>query len=132
MASRRQTVSVRLDDGVARRLATAARLTRQSRGAFLGKVGDESARRVLVEWAVAEYRRGERSLSELAAETGLAVEEIMMAVGPDDPEQGLAQFLASARVAAEAAGDSEFLRSAERAANVVRDDFARSPSLREA
>lgn len=132
MASRRHTVSVRLDDGAARRLATAARLTQQSRGAFLGKVGDESARRVLVEWAVSQHQDGERSFSELAAETGLAVEEIMTTVSPDAPEHGLAQFLASARVAAEAAGNPEFLRSAERAANIVRNEYARSPAPREA
>ncbi len=96
MSARRETVAVHLDDSAAKRLAVAARITRQSPGAFLGDAGDERARRVLLDWARARHREGSRSFSELADETGLPLEEIMLAMG-DDREDGLTLFLAGAR-----------------------------------
>ncbi len=119
MPARRDTVAVRLDDQAAKRVAAAARITRQSRGAFLGNAGDERAHRVLLEWARARHREGSRSFSGLAEETGLPLEEIMLAMG-DNEEDGLALFLASARAVARATNDAEFVRTAERAADIVR------------
>ncbi|HLH23162.1 MAG TPA: hypothetical protein VK066_11605 [Chloroflexota bacterium] len=119
MSTTKRTISVRLDEAAARRLERAARLMKQSRDAFLGKAGDETARRVLLKWAVARYRQGERSLSQLADETGLTVEEIMSAAGNGDREAALAMFLASCRTVAETEHKPEFLRLAQEAARSV-------------
>jgi hypothetical protein len=118
MVTQKRTVSVRLDRGAERRLEKAAQITRQSRGAFLEKAGDESARRVLLEWATERYRQGGASFSELAAESGLAIEEIMAALGQRERQEGLEMFLDSCRTIAEAQGKPEFLRLAEQ---VVRE-----------
>ena len=72
-----RTVSVRLDPQAGRRLDKAAALLHQSRAAFLERAGDDAARRVLTDWAARRYRQGGGSFSELAEETGLAVEEIV-------------------------------------------------------
>ena len=77
MATRKRTISVRLDDRAKRRVEKAARLLKQSSGAFLEKAGEERARQLLLDWAVSSYQRGEASFSELADETGLSVEEIV-------------------------------------------------------
>ena len=119
MPTRKRTVSVRLDPVAARRLERAARLMKQSRGAFLEKAGDETARRVLLEWAVSRHRQGGRSFSELADETGLAVEEIMDAVGARDQEAALEMFLASCKTVAEAENNPEFLRLGREAIRAV-------------
>jgi hypothetical protein len=120
MPTKKRTVSVRLDASAARRLERAAHLMKQSRGAFLERAGDETARRVLLDWAVSSYRRGERSFSELAGETGLAVEEIMDAVGQGDREAALAMFLASCKTVAESEGKPEFMRLGQAAVDDVR------------
>ncbi len=127
MAARRETVAVRLDDNAAKRIAAAARIARQSRGAFLGDAGDERARRVLLKWARARHREGSMSFSELADETGLPVEEIMLAMG-NEQEDGLALFLASARAVARSTHDAEFVTAAEQAAELVRA-VGRAPGL---
>lgn len=115
MAARKRTVSVRLDPAAERRLEQAAKLLHQSRGAFLQRAGDATARQVLLEWAVARHRRAEASASELAEQTGLAVEEIMAARGDGGKDEALAQFLASCRTVAETQANPEFLRLAEEA-----------------
>ncbi len=119
MATRKRTLSVRLDSAAERRLEQAARLMHQSRGAFLQQAGDVAARRVLVEWAVARYRQGGISFSELAEQTGLPVEEIMAAMGEGGREAALAQFLASCRAVAETRRDPDFLRLAREAVEAV-------------
>jgi hypothetical protein len=106
---------VRLDPPTARRLERAAGLTKQSRGAFLETAGDETARRILLDWAVSCHRRGDRSFSELADETGLAVEEIMEAIGRLDRESALAMFLTSCKTVAETEDNPDFLRLGEEA-----------------
>ena len=90
-----KTVAVRLDKRAAKRVAAASRIMRQSRGAFLMDAGDERARHVLLEWAQARYREGSRSFSELADETDLPIEEIMLAMAGNG-EDGLALFLTGA------------------------------------
>ena len=119
MATTKRTISVRLDPAAARRLERAAHLMKQSRDAFLGKAGDEMARRILLKWAVTRYRQGERSCSQLAEETGLAVEEIMGAVGNGEREAALAMFLTSCKTVAETERNPEFLRLAQEAARSV-------------
>lgn len=64
-----------------RRLDKAAQLMKQSMGTFLEKAGAERARKVLLEWVVSRYQQGEASLSELAEETGLKIEEIVDSAG---------------------------------------------------
>ena len=118
MALRKHTVSVRLDPRAEHRLEQAAQLTHQSRGAFLLHAGDERARRVLLGWAMARYREGDTSYSELAEQTGLAVEEIIRAFGEQGRDKALAQFLASCRVVAEAENDAAFFALAH---EVVRE-----------
>lgn len=75
---------------------------------------------MLLEWAVAQHRAGTRSFSELAEETGLVVEEIMIATGQADRDAALELFLASCRTVATAEEHPEFLRLAEEAVSVVR------------
>ena len=126
MASKKGTISVRLDDSSKRRIERAARLSRQSSGAFLGKVGGQEARRVLIEWALERWRRDEATWSELADETGLAIEEIMLAASgnQDDQIRAVDAFLASCRAIADSNDDSAFLRAAEEAAESVKAEIA--------
>lgn len=120
MATKKQTISVRLDNAAKQQVERAARLLKQSSGAFLQKAGEEHARQVLVLWALERYRRGEASFSELAADTGLAIEEIMLAAGEDNQLEALEMFLASCRAVASASDDPDFLRLSEEAVSVVR------------
>ena len=120
MATRKKTISVRLDGTAKQRVERAARLLKQSSGAFLEKAGVEQARQVLVTWAADRHRQGVASFSELAAETGLAVEEIMRAAGEEDRLEALEMFLASCRTVATANDDPAFLRLSEEAVTVVR------------
>jgi hypothetical protein len=86
MLAKKLTVSVRLDPTAARRLKREAQLKKQSRGAFLEQAGDESAHRVLLEWAVAPHRAGLTSFCDLAEDTGLAIEELLAAAGGQDQD----------------------------------------------
>jgi len=119
---------VRLDDAAKQRVERAARLLKQSSGAFLEKAGEEHARHVLLGWAVNRHRRGEASFSELAGETGLAVEEIMLAMGSQGRQEALDLFLASCRTVAEASGDRDFLRMGEEAVELLRQEQSSEPS----
>ena len=119
MPTRKRTISVRLDDVVKQRVERAAKLLKQSAGAFLEKAGEEQARQTLLAWAVNQHRRGEASFSELAAETGLAVEEIMLAMGSQGRQEALEMFLASCGTVAEARANPEFLRLGNEAVKLV-------------
>lgn len=119
MATKKRTISVRLDDAAKRRVERAARLLKQSAGAFLERAGEEQARQILLTWAADRHRSGEASFSELAAETGLAVEEIMLAVGRQGKQEALEMFLSSCRTVAEAKGSPEFLRLGEEAVKMA-------------
>jgi predicted transcriptional regulator len=119
MATRKRTISVRLDDRAKRRVEKAARLLKQSSGAFLEKAGEGRARKLLLEWAVSRYQRGEASFSELTDETGLSVEEIMEAVGIQGKEEALQMFLASCHTVAEARCNPEFLRLGQEAVKAI-------------
>jgi hypothetical protein len=121
MAMRKHTVSVRLDPKAEHRLEKAAQLTHQSRGAFLLHAGDERARRILLDWAVARYRQGDTSFSELAGQTGLAIEEIMRAFGEGGRDEALAQFLASCRAVAEAEDNPQFYATAQEVVRALRE-----------
>jgi hypothetical protein len=130
VVTKKQTISVRLDAAAKQQVERAARLRRQSSGAFLEQAGEERARQVLNVWAVDRHRRGEASFSELAAETGLAVEEIMLAIGSQGEQEGLDLFLASCRTVAEASGNRDFLRLGEEAVQLLRSEHARESSER--
>lgn len=80
MTAEEITVSVHLDEKAGRRVKKAASLTGQSFDTFLERAGDGVAHRIVLEWAVQEYRRGQQTFGELAEETGLAIEEIMVAM----------------------------------------------------
>ena len=84
-----------LDPDARQRLEKAAKLQKQSSGAFLERAGEERARKVLLEWTVSRYRQEVQSLSELASETGLVVEEIVDALGDSGREEAVEMFLAS-------------------------------------
>ena len=120
MPTKKQTISVRLDDAAKRRVEHAAKLLKQSSGAFLEKAGDEQAREVLLSWAANRYRSGEGSFSELAAETGLEIEAIMRVMGGDGEQEALAMFLTSCQTVAETGGNPEFLRLGEEAVEAIR------------
>ncbi len=120
MATKKRTVSVRVDLDGMRRLKQAAKLTKQSSGAFLGTAGEARARQVLLEWSLDRYRRGEDSLSHLASQTGLSVEEIVEAAGTSGKDEALAMFLASCRTVAETQRNPEFLRLGKEAVTSVR------------
>src|SRR2546427_10610651 len=94
MPTKKRTISVRLDDAAKRRVDRAAKLSKQSAGAFLEKAGDAQARDLLLTWATNRHRSGGESFSELAAETGLDIEEIMRAMVGDSQQEALAVFLA--------------------------------------
>ncbi|MGQ9573269.1 MAG: hypothetical protein ACUVV3_08825 [Dehalococcoidia bacterium] len=120
MATKKPTILVRLDDAAKLRVKHAARIVKQSAGAFLEEAGEERARQVLLDWALERHRRSEASFSELAADTGLTVEEIMLALGDRGRQEALEAFLASCRTVAEVSGNRDFLRLGEAAVKTVR------------
>jgi uncharacterized protein (DUF1778 family) len=122
MTTIRRAVSVRLDPEAKRRLEKAAGLTNQTPGDFLRKAGDETARLVLLDWAVARYRDGESTFSELAEQTGLAVEEIMAAMSEQGHDAALERFLLICRSIAGEHGGPDFVRLAARAVERVRGE----------
>lgn len=115
MAPDGRTISVRLDVAASKRLDKASALMRQSRAAFLGRAGDEAARGILLDWTARRYRQGGATLSELADETGLSVEELVDHVGGRERGTALEMFLASCRTIAETQRRPRFLQLAEQA-----------------
>lgn len=65
------------------------------------------------------------TFSEVATDTGLSIEEIMVAVGRDNQEAALNAFVASCRTIAASDSNPEFLRLAEEAVETLR----KRPSL---
>jgi len=120
MTTTKQTISVRLDVAAKKRVEKAARILKQSSGAFLERAGEREARTVLTAWAVDRYREDGISFSELASQTGLTVEEVMLAIGESGAEDALGTFLESVRVLAAARGNPEFLRAGEQAVDLLR------------
>ena len=70
--------------------------------------------------AVALYREGRCTFSELAQLSGLNIEEIMDAVTSREGEAALQMFEESCRALASLENDPEFLRRAQRAVERVR------------
>jgi uncharacterized protein (DUF1778 family) len=120
MVAKRAAISVRLDEATQQQIDRAARLLKQTPAAFLHDAGAETARQVLLTWAVRSYRQGEHTFSELAEETGLSVETIMRAMASDSRDEALDFYLAAARTAARLLDDDGFLRSAQAAVAEVR------------
>ena len=120
MATKLKTVSVRLDNESGAQVEKAARLLRQSKGAFLARAGEAAARKVLLEWAAQQYIFETASLSELAAETALPLEGIAQAVAQQRGEEAADMYLASCRKLAETLGMPEFYGEARRAIEAVK------------
>ena len=120
MVARRTAISVRLDEAAQQQIERAAQLLHQTPAAFLQRAGADTARQVLLAWAVRSYRQREHTFSELAEETGLSVEMIMRDMTSADRDQALDFYLAAARTAARRLQDDAFLRSAETAVADVR------------
>jgi hypothetical protein len=93
----------------------------ESSDVFLGRVGDEVARRVLLDWAVAEYRRGEQTFGELAEETGLWIEEIMMAMADNGPDGIAGARLAGDVTATGSLADPAIYRAVEQVITKLRE-----------
>lgn len=83
----------------------------------------DPARQVLLAYAVDRHRKGEASFSELAQETGLAVEEIMEAMALPAHE-AREMFLTNCRTVAKLHDDPEFLRMGEQTAKALWGDVA--------
>jgi hypothetical protein len=120
MGTKLKTVSVRLDEESGAQVEKAAALLRQSQGAFLARVGEEAARNVLLDWAADEYRSQRASLSELAAETGLALEGIAQRIVEQRSELATEMYLASARKLAETLDIPDFYEAATRAVEAAK------------
>lgn len=120
MGTKLKTVSVRLDDRAGTQVSKAAQLSRQSKGSFLARAGVAAAEQVLLDWAAQRYSAGEASLSELAYDTGIAVEALEQHVSAQRGEEATAMYLTSARRIADATDDPGFYADAKRAADAVR------------
>jgi len=120
MGTKLKTVSVRLDDQAGVRVSRAAQLVRQSKGAFLARAGEEAAQHVLLEWAAHQHEQGEASFSELAAETGLALEAIARCISDEKESEATKMYLTSARRLAEITGDRKFYARAKKAADAAK------------
>ena len=122
MGTKLKTVSVRLDDGADARVDRVARLLRQSKGAFLAQAGDQAAQRVLLDWAVEQYRVGAASLSELAAETQLPLEAIARHISSQGAEEAFEVYLTSSKKLAETFGMPDFYAKAQNAVQLVKGE----------
>lgn len=116
---KKRTIAAHLDEGSERRLETAARLMKRSRGASVQEAVDETTRRILLDWAISRHAQTLQSFSELAEETGLAVEEIMLAAGDHGRQEALEMFLTSCKTVAETQHNPEFLYLAQEAVDTL-------------
>lgn len=107
MQTKHQRLAVVLDEAAANRVEQAAQLTGLSPTAFVEQAAAEAARQVLIDAIAADFEKNERSMSELAAETGLAVEEIIEGMAVRSGDAGLETFLASSRALAEERRDPD-------------------------
>lgn len=129
--------SIEVDQAAAERIERAAQARQQSPSDFLARAGEAAAHRAVLDEAIARFEEApdDVGLSELAAETGLAVEEIMQEIwrrdrleaaetgrpleevvrSRDRHSPALAEevFLAGCRSMAAEYGDPELLRRAE-------------------
>lgn len=130
-------ITVDLASPAAEQVERAARVRKQSPADFLAQAAEDASRRALLDEAIARWERDpdNESFSELAAEYGLWVEELMREIwrrnrlaaaesgrAPEDearatyhgdPEAAEAMFLAGCRTLAELRDDPDLLRRAE-------------------
>jgi len=121
MVQEKQTVMVQLESPAAQQVARAAQLTNQSPDTFLAKVGEAVAHRILLGDAADRWLREERTFSELAAETGLWIEELMEGVAQRNADRALEASLDDWSALATAHQHPELPRLAEQAAAAVRN-----------
>lgn len=148
----KRTITVDLDQPAADQLDRAARYRHQSPSAFLAQASEEAAHRVLLDEAVRRYQEDpdDSSLSELAAEHALAIEELMQAIWARDrgiatetgqtveevvrarhhpaPERVEAVYLENCRTAARELDDPDFLQRAQGTVAARRAERQRSAS----
>lgn len=87
MVRAKYTLSVTLDAEASNRVEKAAALLSETPAVFLAHAADDAARRVLTDWAVQRYFGTDRTYGQVAEETGLAIEEIMDAIGRLAPDE---------------------------------------------
>ncbi len=115
MATKLKTVSVRLDRQAGMYIDRAAKLLHQSQGAFLARVGEEAAEKVLLKWAVEQYRAGTTSLSELAEQTAIPLEAIAQQVAESRAQEATEIYLASCHKLARNLNLPQFYTTAKKA-----------------
>ena len=116
----RRPVTIELDARAIQRVDRAARLLRQTPSAFLAGAVEAVARQVVLEDAAERWLREEGTYSELAAETGLWVEEIMQAVSRRNSERAVEASLEHSQALAEDHHNPTVLRLAQEATATVR------------
>lgn len=117
---KKQVITIELDASAVRRIERAARLTHQAPGAFLSRAVEAVTRQVLLDDAAERWLREEATYSELAAETGLWIEEIMQAVARRNGDRALATALQDWHVLAEEHRQPDLLRLAQEATVAMR------------
>jgi predicted transcriptional regulator len=117
----KQVVTIELDAPAVQRIERAARLTNQVPGAFLSRAVEAVTRQVLLEDAAERWLREEATYSELAAETGLWIEEIMQAVARRNGDRAVDTSLQDWQALAEEHQQPDLLRLAQAATDAVRD-----------
>lgn len=117
---KKQVITIELDAPAVRRIERAARLTHQAPGAFLSRAVEAVTRQVLLDDAAERWLREEATYSELAAETGLWIEEIMQAVARRNGDRALATALQDWHVLAVEHRQPDLLRLAQEATVAMR------------
>jgi len=76
------TLSMRVETSEARRLAEAARASGMERSAFLKSALRRGAKDLLIEQVMADYRRGDISLSRAAELAGISLHDLLIRMEP--------------------------------------------------
>lgn len=118
----KQVLTIELDAPAVRRIERAARLTHQAPGAFVSQAVEAVTRQVLLDDAAERWLREEATYSELAAETGLWIEEIMQAVARRNGDHAVAASLRDWQALAEEHRQPDLLRLAQAATAAVRSE----------
>lgn len=116
----KQVITIELDAPAVQRIELAARLTHQAPGAFLSRAVEAVTRQVLLDDAAERWQREEATYSELAAETGFWIEEIMQAVARRNGDRAVTDALHDWHAIAEEHQQPDLLRLAQEATAVVR------------
>ena len=116
----KQVLTIELDAPAVQRVERAAHLTHQAPGAFLSRAVEAVTHQVLLDDAAERWLREEATYSELAAETGFWIEEIMQAVARRNGARAVAASLQDWQALAEEYQQPDLLRLAQAATAAVR------------